>query len=325
MGNVHSDPNRVDIMQNGCGGNIGWLCAGSEMFPRYMDGRLAPYLTEDDYRSVIDDVSTGMAQERKRCCSICGVVLLSMAVLSMLTRAFQSQYVPAYEVCAAPSGECSAEHAGAASDCCNWWCCDDVPAVSSLDYSQSCNRVPATNDSECGCRQVENTPLTTGTPTLPPDITTTSASIPTAPSQLQPARTLRSASYTVICGEVQIEGETTVIPDKNAWAAAVAMVLMTLHTVCCCGGLGNFMFTQCQISSKVQPLFEPWARKGLSARYHPGRKRFHPRIIVQLPHPVPPGASAGTPMQATAPNGQASQVPWSAYHVHPGGTFPMQY
>lgn len=59
------EANRVDIMQQGTQGNLGFLC--STGFPTEgMDQRLAPYLSQQEYTSVIEKCIATLAQLKSR-------------------------------------------------------------------------------------------------------------------------------------------------------------------------------------------------------------------------------------------------------------------
>jgi len=145
MGNASgvNDPSRVDIMQSGCNGNMGWLFSAS--FPPFLDPRLAPYLTQEEHSRTIEKCNNTLKESQKRHGSVCIVALVCMVVLGIVCGVLSSLHSEEIVECGVTS-ECPTSTPvddAEESECCIWHCCEAE--------GTGCFRIDRTGETECDC------------------------------------------------------------------------------------------------------------------------------------------------------------------------------
>lgn len=305
MGNATgvNDPSRIDIMMTGCNGNMGWLFGAS--FPPFLDPRLAPYLTQEEYSRTIEKCNDTMKESQKRHGSACIAVLVCMGVLGVACAVLSSLHSPEIVECGVTS-ECPTSTLvddAEESQCCIWQCCEAGET--------GCNRIDETSETECECVTVDQ----------------------------------GDGKAKTECKEVKIYGPLDITPEENGWALTLGTLLGVSIALCFCFNIGQAFMGAQNLKSKMGLNFGEWRSKGLRAEYFGGSKRSTSRIMVWLPQGaapvtqpavvgatagrimqvvVPPGAGPGALIQVQAPTGQVLQVQ-VPQGVPEGCVFTAQY
>jgi len=311
MGNATgvNDPSRVDILQNGCNGNMGWLFGASFPPSTYLDPRLAPYLTQEEHSRTIEKCNNTLKEAQRRSGSVCIVALVSMVVLGVAAMVLSSLHSPEIVECGVTS-ECPTSTLvddAEASECCIWQCCEAEGA--------GCNRIDKTDETECECETVsqgkeEETHCNEVKISGPLDIT---------PEENGWAQALAGAlgACIALCFCFNI-GQTVMgaCNLKNAIRANFGEWQSKGLRVEYFGGSKHSAARICVWVPQPPggaPVAQP-AVVGAAAVYAPGTMQVA----------VPPGAGAGTALQVQAPTGQMVQVQVPP-GVPEGGVFTVQY
>mmetsp|Transcript_40714 Transcript_40714/g.105326 ORF Transcript_40714/g.105326 Transcript_40714/m.105326 type:complete len:291 (+) Transcript_40714:81-953(+) len=272
------EANRVDILQSGgCagGGCAGGGVCGDARFEGPMDGRLRPYLTQQEYEKVIDEANaTARAKGVKSHVWAIGIPFFVIgAVFSALAKGERLK-------CEAVNGPCEPDQSAATDQCCEYTCCPKTRRLlEGSELGQKLNTSAAAWDFLAPSGTVNDSPraLLSGRRL---EAFLCFRDEATDQTECKCREEGSGKNRKQVCdGKLSIAGAHVVEPPV-LWPIAVAVPSFVLGFLLC---LVYPVWKICVLGSYINPILEPWRRTGLSAEYKPGNKHWQARIIVRTP------------------------------------------
>lgn len=351
MGNASSPaPNQVDVFQRGgCsgGGSCGFA---APQFDTGMDPRLSPYLTQEEYSSVISNANNLLKRRAPTCKVMLCIVPMVLAAMVCMFVAIANP--PKYR-CQAANGLCRTGQNPVTNDCCLAKCCAHRRLIELDDFEEPklvsgrmlqkdslqetyLNSTPANPGASPVQMSGQDAPRSLLSRRMGRSLQSCKQIQDGDPDNIVAECMCRQSGKNRKCdGSVSVEGKAEK-SDGLRWMLGLAI---PLHVV---GVLGPLTYTigfNCALPGLINPLLEPWVQKGLQAHYRMGSKHSQARISVFTPQTgmavvgkiepqtmqvqVPEGAGPGTLLQVASPAGQPMQVKVPD-GVQPGGMFTMQ-
>jgi hypothetical protein len=260
--------NEVHIMQSGgCAGG-GECSCNAARFDDAMDPKLQPYITEQEYKAVLDKAGEAVRAHGARW--QWWAIGIPLCVLSGVFGAFAKG--ESFE-CTAANKECQPGQTPEAGQCCSYTCCPKARRLEELGGSSGASDFLSASGPEDTTRS-----LLTGRRAA----AAFACFVDDATEKTEcMCRTEGSGKHTreVCDGTLTISGEHIVHPPV-VWPIPI-MVL---------GIIAGLFFTVlwplwklCSLKAKVSPFLEPWRQKGLVAEYRVGNKQYRARIAVFTP------------------------------------------
>lgn len=266
-----------------------------------MDQRLMPYLTQQEYSDVLDNANK-VLRRRAPTGKILFIMLpwIALGVSLMIL----SSKGPS-KTCEAANGMCLDGQDPITDSCCRVMCCmsgrrlqDDFEALEGLrvgserrlrdkDLERNFLNGTRTNfdgDSTQIDGQHAERALLSRRLVVPQDCRDTTHEIGSAGNIPGECMCTQRGKSKVCDGIVSVTGPHTK-DEGTRWMMGISL---PIHMSGCVLPVAYMIYANCALPGLINPVLEPWVRKGLQSRYQMGSKHFQARIQV-FTHPA--GAS----------------------------------
>lgn len=269
MGNAFGKgQNEVHIMQSGgCAGGGDFYC-GSAVFNEAMDPKLQPYVSQQEYKAVLDKARECAAAHGPRMS-----IWVSGIPLFILASIFAAFIKGETFQCTAAGGNCDKYQTPAADQCCGYTCCPKERRLQGLNGSAADSGFLAPSGAEeddarslLTARRMEAW-----------------ACFQDEPTEQTECRCVTEGSgkgrREVCYGDITVVGAHVINPEV-VWPIPIIIIGNIMAILL---SLVYPLYKICALKGKLNPVFEPWRQKGLKVEYKPGSKHYQARIIVTVP------------------------------------------
>eukprot|EP00931_Biecheleriopsis_adriatica_P027828 TRINITY_DN16662_c0_g1_i1.p1 TRINITY_DN16662_c0_g1~~TRINITY_DN16662_c0_g1_i1.p1 ORF type:complete len:361 (-),score=21.57 TRINITY_DN16662_c0_g1_i1:135-1130(-) len=318
MGNASSSqpqPNQIDILQSGgCSGGGSCGISAPTFDATSWDQRLTPFLTWQEYSDVIVNANNVLKQRAPTCKALGFTILMCITAAILVILGVTNP--PSYK-CLATNGMCRSGQDPVADSCCLAICCPnneerrlqhELKNFEIWEVSEQRRQEGYYLNVTSANSTHRHTHLSTDLPT------NASASLHSIENdgyqvkrRLLSSRMGRGLTRTRGCENVGTDADVDNIPaecmcvqgakrrkcsgsvtvtgpaEKDEGLQWAMFVGMPLWAGGFCLPFGWAMYFGCALPDHINPVLEPWIRKGLQARYQRGSKHYQARISVFTP------------------------------------------